>query len=90
MKILRSKLSRAMSAMASSLSGIMDILKLGFQCVWWRMAWIFSIVMGFRSNLCIRLCSGVGCCLTSLNAALVTGLCKGWKGGSVARQRAAP
>ena len=49
------------------------------------MAWIFSIVVGFRSNMCIRLCSGVGCCLTSLDAALVISLCKGWRGGSVAR-----
>ena len=33
-KILRSELSQAMSAMAFSLLGMMDILKLGFQCVW--------------------------------------------------------
>ena len=88
-KIFRSGLLVAASLMAFFLFLVIYVVCAGFHPGWYWLGLIFSILFGVRSDLCIRSCNGVRCCLTSHEAALATGLERGCWGGSDVSHRAA-
>jgi hypothetical protein len=74
------------ASIALSTSVIISVVMSGFHLMSSLTAFIVSMFSGQTLYLCMRSCSGVGCCLTSLLAVFCIGLCSGCVGGSVARR----